>query len=73
MHLVRFVFILFTELLLSMGDPSFLPGNAPEETDFPNMTDLSQVDATILQLDQEESQSQEEAPEKEPKQQEEKP
>jgi hypothetical protein len=56
-----------------MGDPSFLPGNAPEETDFPNMTDLSQVDATILQLEQEESQSQEEAPEKEPKQQEEKP
>ena len=73
MHFVRLVFILFSGLLLSMGDPSFLPSNAPEETDFPNLKDLSQVDATILQLEKEESQAQEEAPEEKTKQQKEKP
>lgn len=67
--LVRLFFIMFSGLVLGMGDPSFLPGNARQEPDFPVLKDLKELDATIKQLDKEESQAQEEANKKDSKQQ----
>ena len=67
--IVRLFFIMFSGLVLGMGDPSFLPGNAKKEPDFPSLKDLKELDATILQIDKEEFQAQEEANKEDSKQQ----
>lgn len=42
-------------LVLSMGDPTFLPGNPVEEPEAASLKNLKQVDEALIQMEEEET------------------
>lgn len=72
MNHTRLLLMACMGLVLSMGDPSFLPGNVKKEPEFPSIEHFKQIDATIMQMQQVENQAEGKEPEGKIKQPEEK-